>query len=141
MDASAIIYQVWSSYSSGWGLCVFAGLHVWLALCLMLIARKNGVAGAWTAWLPIANFRLMCIVGKAPTWCFWAFLTPVAALAVGVFVWLPMWIMAWLGIWAVVWAIAWSRIAASMGKPAAYGLLIVVPVLNLVLLGNLAFGE
>ncbi len=117
------------------------GLHAWLAFCLMLIARKSGVAGAWTAWLPIANFRLMCIVGKSPLSCFWALFIPVVALAVGVFVWLPLWILVWLGIWAVVWAITWARIAASRGRPAAYGLLIVVPVLNLVLLGNLAFGD
>ena len=141
MDISAIIYRVWTSYSSGWGLCVVGGLYVWLSLCLMLIARKNHTASAWTAWVPIANLRLMCVVGKSPPACFWGLLVPAIAMAAGIAVWMPTWIVVWTCIWAVVWAISWARISAARGRPGAFGLLIVVPVVNLAMLGSLAFGD
>lgn len=141
MDVSGMIHYVWTAYSSGWGLCVVAGLYVWLALCLMLIARKNHTASAWTAWVPVANLRLMCVIGKSPPVCFLGLVVPLVALAVGLLVWMPLWILVWACIWALAWAVAWARISFARGRPRAFGLLIVVPVINLAMLGSLAFGD
>jgi len=141
MDVFEFIHRVWAAYSSGWGLCVVAGLYLWLALCLMLIARKNNIQSAWVAWIPIANLRLMCVIGEAPPVCFWGLFLPVLALAAGIVLWMPLWILVWTGIWAVAWAVKWILISRSRGRPGAFGLLMVIPVINLAVLGSLAFGD
>jgi hypothetical protein len=141
MDPVALLYRIWTSYSTGWGLLVSIGMYIWFVLCLAAIARKSRLGMWWLSPLPVANFALMCSLGKRSSRCFWAFTLPFVALVVGLAVWLPLWTLGWLVVWSVTWAAAWTGIARERGKPAALGLLILVPVVNLALLGVLAFGE
>jgi len=141
MDVAGVLEYVWFRYSSGWGLWVSIGMYVWFVLCLAAIARQHRIGLWWLAPLPVANFGLMCTLGKSSARCFWALTVPFLALALGLIIWIPLWTAFWLVVWAIAWAVAWMRIAGEMSKPPVVGLLIVIPVANLVLLGVLAFGE
>ncbi len=141
MHAAELLYRVWTAYSTGWGLWVSVGMYGWLVVCLAVIARRSRLNLWWLAPVPVANFAMMCALGKRSRKCFWALTLPLAAIIIGLTIWLPLWTMAWLVIWAIAWVAAWMGIAAEMGKPAVLGLLILVPVANLVLVGALAFGE
>lgn len=141
MDAAGILEFVWSRYSSGWGLWVSIGMYVWFVVCLAVIARRSRLHLWWLAPVPVVNFAMMCALGKRSRRCFWAFTVPLVAIIIGLTIWLPLWTMVWLITWAVVWVVAWAGIIRELGKPAALGLLILVPVVNLVMLGALAFGE
>jgi hypothetical protein len=141
MDLSSILDFVWTSYSSGWGLWVSAGMYLWLAFCLMAIARKGHVPVWWVGWVPVANFKVVCAAGKSSNSCFWRLTASFAALVVGIVVWVPVWIAVWLVLWAIAWVGAWGHICHERGQPTALGLLAAVPVLNLALFGVLAFGD
>ncbi len=141
MDLSTVLANVWTAYSTGWGLWVSGGMYLWFALCLMLIARKSHVSGWWAAWIPVLNFKVMCETGKASGSCFARLVISTLALALGIVLWLPLWILVALILWAIVWAASWARICHERGRSPALGLLSPVPVLSLVLFGVLAFGD
>jgi len=141
MDISGLLFRVMDAYSSGWGLAVSIGMYLWFAFCLVAIARKTKVASWWVAPLPVFNFFVMCAAGKRGGSCFLAFLLPFVALAAGALAWLPIVIVASLGVWGVVWVRVWMDVCNNRGRASWLGLLIVIPVLNLVLLGTLAFGD
>ncbi len=141
MHAADVVFRVLTLYTSGWGLSVSIGMYAWLAICLVVIARKNRVALWWLAPVPVGNFVLMCVLGKRAAGCFWALLIATIALAIGITFYLPVWTLFWLVLWAIGWVVAWTGIARESGKPPVVGILMLVPVVNLVLLGVLAFGE
>jgi len=109
--------------------------HVYLAICLQLIARKTANEPAWLAWVPIGNFFLMCKIGSLNY--IWAGLM-VAALAV---VFIP--VIGLLGLLAliVLFAFFGYRIALARNKPGWVGILLCLPFAGLVILGYLAFTE
>lgn len=141
MGLSDALYRVWDAYSSGWGLVVSGGMYVWLSLCLMVIARKARITGWWTGWVPVLNLKLMCVLGKSSNTFFLLFVSVFAAIVIGLIAWWPAWLVLWLSVWAICWVLVWMRIARERGRQGALGLLILVPVLNLVLFGALAFGD
>ena len=97
--------------------------------------------GWWVGWVPVLNFKLMSALGKLSNTFFALFVALFAAIVLGIVAWWPVWLTIWLTAWAICWVVVWMRIAAERGRPAALGLLVLVPVLNLVLFGTLAFGE
>lgn len=141
MHAADVVFRVLTVYTSGWGLSVSIGMYAWLALCLLVIARKNRAALWWLAPVPVGNFALMCMLGKRAPACFWALLIATIALAVGLVLHLPLWTSSWFVLWAITWVVAWTGIARESGRAPVLGVLMLVPVANLVLLGVLAFGE
>jgi hypothetical protein len=61
-------------------------VYVWLSLCLYLIAKKMRLHDAQLAWIPFANFYIMCKISRKPSWwaaffCFTAVLSIPTALA------------------------------------------------------------
>jgi hypothetical protein len=141
MDVPSLLYRVMAAYTTPWGLAVSVGMYVWFAFCLVAIARKTKVAVWWVAPLPVLNFYVMCAAGKREGRCFLGFLAPFAALVAGALAWIPALIIAALVVWAVVWISVWMDVCKNTGRASWLGLLIVLPVLNLVLLGTLAFGD
>jgi len=125
----------------GWGLWVSIAMYAWFAICLAVVAHRGRLRLWWVAPVPVANFALMCALGNRSSRCFWGFTLPFLALVLGLAVWLPLWTLGWLLVWAVAWGVAWTGITRERGRPAALGLLILVPVANLALVGLLAFGE
>lgn len=103
-------------------------LYVYGSLALMTIAKRTKTENAWLAWIPIANIYLMMRIGKLPTW----------SLALWALIFVPMLgglTAAGMNVWY------WWMIAERRGKEGWWGILMLVPILNLVLLGILAWGE
>ena len=49
-------------------LLVSVAVYVYYAFSLMTIAHKTGTGSAWMAWVPILNVYLMCKVADKPGW-------------------------------------------------------------------------
>jgi len=48
---------------------ILLACYGWFALCLYIIAQKTGTPNPWLAWIPFANFYLMCrVAGKPGRW-------------------------------------------------------------------------
>ena len=107
---------------------VALAVYAYLAITLMFIANKTKTSNSWLAWIPIANFYLMTQVAKVSgLWTLailMAFIPVVGGLAVaGVSIWL---------FW---------RVAERRGFPGWISLLLLVPVVNLIVLGILAWAK
>ncbi len=112
------------------GVSVIIGLaiYVYFALALMTIAKKTNTPNGWLAWIPIANLYLMTQIGKVPWWTilviflgFIPFLGAVAVLAVNIW-------------W-------WWKIAEARKFPGWFGVLMIVPVADLIIPGIIAWTE
>ena len=103
-------------------------IYIYSAVTLMIIAKRTKTEDAWMAWVPFLNIYLMAKIGKVPLW----------TLALFALMFLPM-----VGSLAIsgmmVWY--WWAIAERMNRPGWWGILMLVPIANLVLMGILAWGE
>lgn len=95
----------------------------------MKIAQRTNTPNAWLAWIPIANVYLITQIGKVPWWTF-------LAIFLG---WIPY--IGSIGLLALmIWW--WWKVAEARNKPGWWGLMIaLIPVVNLVFLGMLAWGK
>jgi hypothetical protein len=105
----------------GMQLIIFAIAHVYMAVCLMFIAKKTNTENGWLAWIPIANIVLMCQIAKKPVW--WVVLGLIPCVNLVIFI------------------ILWMGIAQARGKPSWYGLLMLIPGVNLIIPAYLAFSS
>jgi len=95
--------------------------YFYYAVCLFLIGKKTNTAMPWLAFVPVVNvfWPLVGASGK-PAWWIVLLLVPVVNLLVMIYLWMLT--------------------AERLGKSKIYGLLVaLVPVVNLILLGLLAF--
>ena len=96
-------------------------IYLWLAFCLQTIAKKTNTPNEWLAWIPIANIYLLCkIVGRSGWWTI-AFFIPLLNVII-----------------AIIW---WWSVAEKRNKPGWLGVLMIIPVVNLVVPGILAFTD
>ena len=72
-------------------------------------------------WLAIANVYLMCKIAARPGWWLLLFFIPLVNIVVAV--------------------IIWMNIAEARNKASWLGILIIVPIANIILPGYLAFSE
>ena len=104
-------------------------IYVYMALALMTIAKKTNTENAWLAWIPIANIYLMTQVAGVPGWVTLAIILPVIPF-IGALAFM------------VVFAWMWWKIAEVRKRPGWWGILIaVVPIVNFVLIGMLAWSN
>ena len=109
---------------------LFIGLiiYIYCSICLQFIAKKTNSEPAWLAWIPIANYFLMCKIAKVSYW--WllillgAFIPYVGAISITAFM-----------------IFLWYKIAISVNKPGWMGVLTIIPLVNLVIMGYLAFSK
>lgn len=94
----------------------------------MTIAKKQKIDNAWLAWIPIANFYLMTQIAKVPWWTFLAFILSFIPIIGS---WLFLAVMTW---W-------WWRIAEERDKPGWYGILTLIPIVNLIIIGIIAWSD
>lgn len=109
-------------------LIVILALYIYAALALMAIAKKTNTPKAWFAFIPIANIYLMTqIIGISGWW------TAAVVLA-----FVPI-----LGSLVIIAGTIylWWKIAEKLGKPGWWGILMLIPIVNLVLMGIMAWGE
>ena len=100
--------------------------YIYHAIALMHIAQKTKTQNAWLAWIPIANLYLMTQIAKVPWWTFLAFILVIIPF-IG-----PLAFMA-----VVVWW--WWMIAERRKMPGWYGILTIIPIVNLVIIGIIAW--
>lgn len=117
-----------SSYGGGWGVGAWlfwtfsnVAFYAYLAICLMLVAKKTATSGGWMAWVPLLNIFLMCkVAGKSGLWIILLLLPFVNIIAI---------------------ILLWAAIAERLGKPAWWGILMLIPIANLIIMGILAFSK
>ncbi len=109
-------------------LVVGLAFYIYSALALMFIAKKTKTNNGWLAFIPIANVYLMTQMAKKPAWWTLAillgFIPFIGGLAVGAFSIYLFWI-----------------IAERIGKPGWWSLLLMIPIVNLVIMGIMAWGK
>ncbi len=122
---------LWASLGGfGIALMVIAciALLIFPALCLQYIAKKTNRGEAWMAWMPIANLFLMCKIGDIRYTWLWLLLLAV----------IP--ILGWIAVMGLF-AFIWYKIALALNKPGWWGILAIVPGVNMIAQGYLAFSE
>lgn len=114
---------------SGVGFLFFAAFYVYGALALMTIAKKTDTERPWLAWIPFANIYLVTQIALKEWW--WTL------VAIGV-MFIPF-----VGGLAMMGLMAWFfwSIAERRGYPNWVGILMIVPLVNLVVLGLLAWHD
>lgn len=101
---------------------VLVVIHVYIAIALQIIARKTAIENGWLAWIPVANLYLCCRIADKPGWWLLLFFVPFVNIIIGILV--------------------CREIARARNKPSWLGILLaLVPGINLIVLGYLAFSK
>ncbi len=114
-------------FSGMWGgvaieqIILWLGSYVYFAYTLSVIASKMDVEQAWMAWIPIANFYLMCRMADRSVWLLVLLMVPLANVVVLAVLWIDI-----------------TNERLGFGWP---GILAVIPVVNIAFSGYLAFSE
>ena len=128
---------------AGGGLGLFAGMaigmilflvflmilvYVYQALTLMIIAKKLNHKHPWLAWIPIANIFLEASLAEKPWWTVLFILLA----------WVPF-----LGVAIIIFLMIWYfwRISERRGQEGWMGILMIVPIVQWIVLGILAWGK
>jgi len=107
-------------------LVIFLAVYIYAALALMAIANKTKTPNSWMAWIPIANVYLITQMAGVSGW--WTFIIFAA--------WIPV-VGGLLTLAAMIWMF-W-RIAEEIEMPGWTSLLLIIPLVNLVILGIYAW--
>lgn len=102
--------------------------YVYVSWALWSIAKKVGAPNPWIAWLPFVKVCYLPTIAKLPWWYFVAIILFIVPF-VGPFIFLAL-IVWWF------WLIAEAR-----GKPGWWGILMAIPLVNLIVLGLLAWSD
>jgi len=104
------------------------GLYIYGSWALMTIANKTKTKNAWMAWIPLVNIYLITQIAKLSGWWTLAILL----------VFIP--VIGSLALLALtVWW--WWRIAERRKFPGWISLLFLIPLVNLVVIGVIAWGK
>jgi len=104
------------------------GIYVYTSLALMAIAKKTKTKYAWLAWIPVANIYLMTQIADVPWW----------TMLFLIFAMIPMFGPVLVIGLTIYW---WWNIAEKRKMPGWLGILMAVPVVNLVVIGIIAWSK
>ncbi|MCU0642334.1 MAG: hypothetical protein MUF61_02015 [archaeon] len=109
-------------------LVVVLAVYIFTSIALMVIANKTKTKNSWLAWIPIANFYLVTQIAKVSG--LWTLM--LLALCIPT-----------IGPLAVAITAVWMfwRISERRGFPGWLSILLLVPVVNLVVLGIIAWAK
>jgi hypothetical protein len=96
-------------------------LYLFFSFCLVTIAKKLGDTRPWWGWIPIVQVFMMLRLAGLRYWWFLALIVPLVNIGVAIWV--------------------WYRIAQRRGKPGWIGALMIIPGVDLFVLGYLAFSN
>ncbi len=102
--------------------------YIYTAIALMTIAKKTNTPNGWLGFIPIANFYLMLKIAKLPLWLMFGLLL-IFIPFIGSLVLLVLMIYVW-----------W-KIAEARNYPGWISLLLLLPIVNLVLIGVIAWRD
>lgn len=94
-------------------------IYLYLSVCIYCLADKTGADNRWFAFLPILDAILLLDVAEMPLWWLLLLFIPVVNVIAA--------------------ALIWMSVARVRGKPPWVGILVVVPGINLFVLGYLAW--
>jgi len=102
--------------------------YIYSAICLQIIAQKTNKEPLWLAWIPIGNLFLMCKIGSIS------------------YIWLLGFLLGFIPFIGMLFNLAllgyiWYNIALARNKPGWLGILACLPIINLVIMGYLAFSD
>ncbi len=103
------------------GVVIWLAIYAYMAFSLQTIAGKTNTENGWLAWIPIANIYLMCMIAGKPAWWILLCFIPIVNIVIAV--------------------IMWMAIAEARNKQNWLGILMIVPIANLVIPGYLAFSD
>lgn len=109
---------------------IFAlAVYIYMAIATMAIARKTKTENGWLAFIPIANMYLYTKMAGVPWWTFLiAFFGSLIPFIGGiVFIVFFIW-------W-------WWKIAEHINRPGWWSILLIIPIVNLIIIGIMAWGE
>jgi hypothetical protein len=109
-------------------LVVFLGMYVYMALVLQSIAKRLKHDNPWWAWIPVLNIVQITDLVKMSRWWALIILASVVPFVGGL-------AMAAVMIW---W---WWIIAERLNYPGWYSLLLLIPIVNLIVLGMMAWSK
>lgn len=96
-------------------------VYVYSAICVMRMAKKTNTENAWMAWIPIFNLVLLIQIARKPLWWIILFFIPLVNIV--------MTILVWMGV------------SKELKKPEWIGVVMIIPIANLVAMGYLAFSK
>lgn len=95
-------------------------LYLYFAYAQFKLAKRLGChSNAWWSFIPILNSLLLCEMGGKPMWWFLLFFIPVVNI--------------------VIFAMLWMNVAKGVGHSAFLGFCTLLPVINLITIGIMAF--
>lgn len=95
--------------------------YVYMGLTLMTIAKKLNHESPWLAWIPLANIYLMVKLADLSGWMMLLMFVPLVNIGLAVYIWMKM--------------------AERRGFEMWLGILMIVPVAQLIIPGYLAWAE
>ena len=102
-------------------LLVILVAYGYISFSIQTIANKTGTENAWWAWVPILNVWLLCTIGGKPGW--WVVLMFIPLINI------------------VMTVLIWMAVSDARQKSPFLGVLMLIPFLNLIVPGYLAFSE
>lgn len=95
--------------------------YVYMGLTLMTIAKKLNHESPWLAWIPLANIYLMVKLADLSGWMMLLMFVPLVNIGLAVYIWMKM--------------------AERRGFEMWLGILMIVPIAQLIIPGYLAWAE
>lgn len=102
-------------------LFIILALYAFTAICFMKIAEKTNTENGWWAWIPILNILLMLAIARKPMWWILLMLIPLVNFVIIILVFVG--------------------ICQARGKSGLLTIGMLIPIVNLIVLGYLAFGD
>lgn len=105
---------------------VVLAVYIYMALALMAIAKKTGTPNGWLAFIPIANVYLVTQIAGFSGWWTLIVLAPIIPFIGGLAMMAVMIWMFWI-------------IAEEIGMPGWTSILLILPIVNLIIMGIYAW--
>lgn len=110
-------------------LFIFAAFYIFFAFVFMALVKKTRTENAWHAWIPILNLFLMVRIAKLQWWWGLIFILTMFLPGIG-------------GLVAMILSVfIWWKISEAVGKPGYWGVLMMLPFVNIVLICIMAWGK
>jgi len=116
-------------------------LYIYHAICLQAIAKKTGTPNGWLAWIPLAWYFLQTNIARMS----WVLALILCIISVTSF-FITDQSLTWLSfilsiVYLVLVIIIWVKICRACDKPGWWVILLCIPIVNLIILGIMAFSK
>jgi hypothetical protein len=116
-------------------------LYIYHAICLQAIAKKTGTPNGWLAWIPLAWYFLQTNIARMS----WVLALILCIISVSSFFIMDQsltWLASILSLaYLVLVIIIWVKICRACNKPGWWVVLLCIPIVNLIILGIMAFSK